>query len=94
MNIFHDVIEQPSYLRIFNVCKVIMGGGRRYFMRFDQRDPEHGSNAHYGRRDGRDLIQVVCSWCNNLPIIEYTRCSYLCFTIIKSTLKLYAMLPF
>ncbi|WAR23807.1 PPBT-like protein [Mya arenaria] len=38
--------------------QVIMGGGRRYFMRADQTDPEHGSNAHYGRRDGRDLIQV------------------------------------
>ncbi|XP_052774836.1 alkaline phosphatase-like [Mya arenaria] len=37
--------------------QVIMGGGRRYFMRADQTDPEHGSNAHYGRRDGRDLIQ-------------------------------------
>ncbi|XP_060591030.1 alkaline phosphatase-like [Ruditapes philippinarum] len=37
--------------------QVIMGGGRRFFRRFDQPDPEHGSNAHYGRRDGRDLIQ-------------------------------------
>ena len=35
-----------------------MGGGRRFFMRADQRDPEHGSNAHYGRQDGRDLIDV------------------------------------
>ncbi|KAL3869103.1 hypothetical protein ACJMK2_041828 [Sinanodonta woodiana] len=37
--------------------QVIMGGGRQFFLRYDQRDPEHGSNAHYGRRDGRDLIQ-------------------------------------
>ncbi|KAH3730979.1 alkaline phosphatase-like [Dreissena polymorpha] len=37
--------------------QVIMGGGRQFFMRADQTDPEHGSNAHYGRRDGRDLIQ-------------------------------------
>lgn len=35
-----------------------MGGGRRFFRRYNQPDPEHGSNAHYGRRDGRDLIQV------------------------------------
>ncbi|XP_053394037.1 alkaline phosphatase-like [Mercenaria mercenaria] len=37
--------------------QVIMGGGRRFFRRYDQPDPEHGSNAHYGRRDGRDLVQ-------------------------------------
>ena len=58
-----------------------MGGGRRYFMRFDQRDPEHGSNAHYGRRDGRDLIQVEYSWCFRLTIIEYSHYTSLCFTL-------------
>lgn len=36
-----------------------MGGGRRFFRKYNQPDPEHGSNAHYGRRDGRDLIQVL-----------------------------------
>ncbi|KAJ8316723.1 hypothetical protein KUTeg_005726, partial [Tegillarca granosa] len=37
--------------------QVIMGGGRRFFLPYDVNDPEHGSNAHYGRRDGRNLIQ-------------------------------------
>ncbi|KAL4237017.1 hypothetical protein ACF0H5_005401 [Mactra antiquata] len=45
----------------YKPIQVIMGGGRRFFRKFDQPDPEHGSNAHYGRRDGRDLVQ---EWMN------------------------------
>lgn len=35
-----------------------MGGGRRFFLPYSTPDPESGSNTHYGRRDGRDLIKV------------------------------------
>ena len=47
-----------SYIVLFWLDQVIMGGGRRYFMRADQRDPEDGSNTRYGRIDTRDLIEV------------------------------------
>ncbi|VDI71088.1 alkaline phosphatase [Mytilus galloprovincialis] len=37
--------------------QVLMGGGRRFFLPYSTPDPESGSNTHYGRRDGRDLIK-------------------------------------
>ncbi|KAL4237016.1 hypothetical protein ACF0H5_005400 [Mactra antiquata] len=41
----------------YKQMQVILGGGREFFQRFDQMDPERGDNSRYGRRDGRDLIQ-------------------------------------
>ena len=35
-----------------------MGGGRQFLLPHDVDDPERGSNSEFGRRDGRNLIEV------------------------------------
>jgi alkaline phosphatase len=52
-DIARQLIELPAAVR--DNLKVTLGGGRSYFMRNDQVDPEDGGNNLGRRHDGRDL---------------------------------------
>lgn len=51
----HDIARQMIESDFGNGPDVLMGGGRKSFMPFDQRDPEHDDKVGE-RMDGRDLI--------------------------------------